>query len=57
MALMQQWLTTLADAPAAALPAPPRFPRRRADRNALERRARNDHSPGTRADDLPVIVP
>jgi hypothetical protein len=24
MALMQQWLTTLADAPPAALPAPPR---------------------------------
>src|SRR6266581_3039433 len=28
MALMQQWLTTLADAPAAALPAPPRRPQR-----------------------------
>ena len=28
MALMQQWLTTLADAPLAALPAPPRRPRR-----------------------------
>ena len=31
MALMQQWLTTLADAPSAALPAP------RAGRNARER--------------------
>src|SRR5580693_3200201 len=28
MALMQQWLTTLADAPSAAPPAPPRRPRR-----------------------------
>src|SRR6202046_4262446 len=28
MALMQQWLTTLADAPSAARPAPPRRPRR-----------------------------
>ena len=28
MALMQQWLTTLADAPSAALPAPPRRARR-----------------------------
>ena len=28
MALMQQWLTTLADAPSTALPAPPRRPRR-----------------------------
>jgi AcrR family transcriptional regulator len=28
MALMQQWLTTLADAPSPALPAPPRRPRR-----------------------------
>jgi hypothetical protein len=28
MALIQQWLTTLADAPLAALPAPPRRPRR-----------------------------
>jgi AcrR family transcriptional regulator len=28
MALMQQWLTTLDDAPSAALPAPPRRPRR-----------------------------
>ena len=28
MALMQQWLTTLADAPSAALPAPLRRPRR-----------------------------
>lgn len=28
MALMQQWLTTLADAPPGALPAPPRRPRR-----------------------------
>jgi hypothetical protein len=36
-ALMEQWLTTLADAPTAA-------PLRRgADRNARERRARNDH--------------
>ncbi len=28
LALMQQWLTTLADAPSAALPAPPRRPQR-----------------------------
>jgi hypothetical protein len=28
MALMQQWLTTLADAPSAVLPTPPRRPRR-----------------------------
>ena len=34
MAVMQQWLTTLADAPPAALPTPPRRP------NALDRRAR-----------------
>ena len=28
LALMQQWLSTLADAPSAALPAPPRRPQR-----------------------------
>ncbi len=38
-------------------PTPPRthLLRRRADRNAEEGRARNDHDSGTRADDLPLV--
>jgi len=34
-ALMQQWLATLADASAAALPAPPRPPQRRRKESSL----------------------